>query len=92
MVHPRPKAVRHLRQAGENGLGVPCSRVHRIAALLKRWLMGTHHDAVSYKHLGYGLDELTFRFNRRKSKSRGSEAAPAMRRPVGIGNDGLVIH
>ena len=27
--------------------------------------------AVSHKHLGYYLDEYTFRFNRRKSKSRG---------------------
>lgn len=46
-------------------------RVHRIVALLKRWLMGTHQGAVSHKHLGYYLDEFTFRFNRRKSKSRG---------------------
>ena len=46
-------------------------RVHRIVSLLKRWLMGTHQGAVSHKHLGYYLDEYTFRFNRRKSKSRG---------------------
>ena len=46
-------------------------RVHRIVSLLKRWLMGTHQGAVSHKHLDYYLDEFTFRFNRRKSKSRG---------------------
>ena len=46
-------------------------RVHRIAALLKRWLLGTHQGAVSPEHLDYYLDEFTFRFNRRKSRSRG---------------------
>jgi transposase-like protein len=46
-------------------------RVHRVIALLKRWLLGTHQGAVSPKHLDYYLDEFTFRFNRRKSKSRG---------------------
>lgn len=45
--------------------------VHRIAALLKRWLMSTHQGAVSGKHLDYYLDEYTFRFNRRTSRSRG---------------------
>ena len=46
-------------------------RVHRIAALLKRWLLGTHQGAVAHQYLPYYLDEFTFRFNRRKSKSRG---------------------
>ncbi len=45
--------------------------VHRLASLLKRWLLGTHHGAVSRAHLPYYLDEFTFRFNRRKSKARG---------------------
>jgi transposase-like protein len=45
--------------------------VHRIAALLKRWLLGTHQGAVTAAHLPYYLDEFTFRFNRRKSKARG---------------------
>ena len=45
--------------------------VHRIASLLKRWLLGTHQGAVSGKHLDYYLDEYTFRFNRRTSGSRG---------------------
>jgi transposase-like protein len=45
--------------------------VHRIASLLKRWLLGIHQGAVRGKHLDYYLDEYTFRFNRRTSKSRG---------------------
>ena len=49
--------------------GLP--RVHRVASLLKRWLVGTHQGAVSREQLGYYLDEFTFRFNRRTSKSRG---------------------
>jgi len=45
--------------------------VHRVVSLLKRWLMGTHQGAVSHAHLDYYLDEFTFRFNRRTSRSRG---------------------
>lgn len=45
--------------------------VHRVVSLLKRWLMGTHQGAVSHEHLDYYLDEFTFRFNRRTSRSRG---------------------
>jgi transposase-like protein/predicted RNA-binding Zn-ribbon protein involved in translation (DUF1610 family) len=46
-------------------------RVHRVISLMKRWLMGTHQGAVSPEHLDYYLDEFTFRFNRRTSRSRG---------------------
>ena len=46
-------------------------RVHHVVALLKRWLMGTQQGAVSLEHLDAYLDEFTFRFNRRRSKSRG---------------------
>jgi len=46
-------------------------RVHRVASLLKRWLMGTHQGAVTLEHLDYYLDEFTFRFNRRRSGNRG---------------------
>ena len=46
-------------------------RVHRVAALLKRWLLGTHQGAVEHTYLDYYLDEFTFRFNRRTSRSRG---------------------
>ena len=45
--------------------------VHTVISLAKRWLMGTHHGSISHKHLGYYLEEFTFRFNRRSSASRG---------------------
>ena len=45
--------------------------VHLVASLLKRWLAGTLHDGISDQHLAYYLDEFTFRFNRRTSRSRG---------------------
>ena len=46
-------------------------RANRVAALLQRWLLGTHQGAVAAAHLDYYLDEFTFRFNRRNSGSRG---------------------
>lgn len=46
-------------------------RVHLVASLLKRWLVGTHQGGVSREHLDYYLDEFTFRFNRRRSRARG---------------------
>ena len=45
--------------------------VHRIASLAKRWLLGTHQGAVDSAHLPSYLDEFVFRFNRRRSRSRG---------------------
>lgn len=41
--------------------------VHRVFALLKRWLMGTYQGAVRPRHLHAYLHEFEFRFNRRKS-------------------------
>ena len=46
-------------------------RVHHVVGLLKTWLAGTLQGAVSHEHLDYYLDEFTFRFNRRTSRSRG---------------------
>jgi transposase-like protein len=46
-------------------------RVHMVASLLKRWLMGTLHGGVQHQHLDYYLDEFAFRFNRRRSRARG---------------------
>ena len=46
-------------------------RVHRVVSLLKRWMMGTHQGAIGQTQLDYYLDEFTFRFNRRTSRSRG---------------------
>lgn len=61
---------RVLLGSGESAEAV-LPRVHQIASLLKRWLLGTHQGAVSREHLDYYLDEFTFRFNRRTSRHRG---------------------
>jgi len=53
----------------ESGDATPLA--HRVASLLKRWWLGTHQGAISPEHLPYYLDEFTFRFNRRTSRSRG---------------------
>ena len=42
--------------------------VHRVAALLKRWLLGTHQGSVTAEHLDAYLNEFAFRFNRRHSR------------------------
>src|ERR1700674_3475244 len=46
-------------------------RAHRVISLFKRWLMGTHQGAIGHDHLDDYLNEFVFRFNRRKSASRG---------------------
>ena len=61
------RVIRETPDLGANLLPL----VNRVAALLKRWLLGTHQGAVQSSHLDYYLDEYTFRFNRRTSKSRG---------------------
>lgn len=58
---------RHSLEPGED----PTPLVHRIASLLKRWMLGTHHGRVEETHLVSYLNEFVFRFNRRKSHSRG---------------------
>lgn len=45
--------------------------VHRVASLLKRWLLGTHQGSAKPPHLQAYLEEFTFRFNRRSSRRRG---------------------
>lgn len=56
---------------GSDPAHVAMPRVHNVASLLKRWLLGTHQGGIQPQHLDYYLDEFTFRFNRRKSKARG---------------------
>src|SRR6266700_5055042 len=50
---------------------VSMAGVHRVASLVKRWILGTHHGSVQPAHLDAYLDEFVFRFNRRTSGSRG---------------------
>jgi transposase-like protein/DNA-directed RNA polymerase subunit RPC12/RpoP len=59
-----------IQGSGDNP-GALLPRVHRVASLLKRWLLGTHQGRVERTHLPYYLDEFTFRFNRRSSRHRG---------------------
>ena len=59
--------VRQDSDVGDNLLPL----VNRVTALLRRWIQGTRQGAVHPSHLDYYLDEFTFRFNRRTSRSRG---------------------
>jgi len=61
------EVVRPTEEIGEDLL----PHCHRVASLLKRWMLGTHQGAISHEHLAYYLDEYTFRFNRRTSRHRG---------------------
>lgn len=63
-----PTSLHHLDR---DAAGRLFPRVHRVAALLKRWLLGIHHGRVSRRHLPAYLNEFTFRFNRRGSPHRG---------------------
>jgi transposase-like protein len=62
--------VTSLRQS-DDPAHVVMPEVHRVASLVKRWLLGTHQGAISHDQLDYYLDEFTFRFNRRRSRHRG---------------------
>jgi transposase-like protein len=62
---------RHSLYATGDPAHVAMPRVHRVASLLERWLLGTHRGAVRPQQLDYYLDEFTFRFNRRGSNHRG---------------------
>jgi transposase-like protein len=64
------RSQRAARAAGEDP-GKLLPAVHRVASLAKRWLLGTHQGSVEQPHLASYLDEFTFRFNRRHSRSRG---------------------
>jgi transposase-like protein len=55
------------RSWGDAALRLPA--IHLVFGLAKRWLLGTHHGAVSAKHLQTYLDEYVFRFNRRAANS-----------------------
>ncbi len=61
---------RTIHKTGRTGSQV-LPRVHRVAALLKRWLLGVYQGRVSWDHLDHYLEEFAFRFNRRSSRHRG---------------------
>ena len=60
-------------------------------SLLKRWMLGTHQGAVSHEHLDYYLDEFVFRFNRRRSRSRGKALLPPCAAGHGGGADAVPL-
>ena len=68
-VHDR-RSQRAARARGENPHEL-LPGVHRVASLAKRWLLGTHQGSVDDAHLPSYLNEFVFRFNRRRSRSRG---------------------
>ena len=65
---------------GDAALRLP--GIHLVFGLAKRWLLGTHHGAVSKKHLQAYLDEYVFRFNRRTAKSIGHRFARLIEQAV----------
>lgn len=62
---------RHVMLSSDTPAHVSMAGVHRVASLIKRWMMGTHHGAIQPNQIGSYLDEFVFRFNRRTSRSRG---------------------
>ncbi|MGH3238217.1 MAG: IS1595 family transposase [Streptosporangiaceae bacterium] len=64
------RSQRAAKALGED-VGKLLPGVHRVASLVKRWLASTHQGAVDTGHLAGYLDEFCFRFNRRRSRSRG---------------------
>jgi len=57
--------------SSDNPAHVSMPGVHRVSSLLKRWILGTHQGSIVPAHLQSYLEEFTFRFNRRTSRSRG---------------------
>jgi transposase-like protein len=77
--------ITRLKGKGKEAAVELLPRVHRVASLLKRWLLGTHQGAVGATHLDYYLDEFTFRFNRRRSASRGKLFFRLLEQAVQVG-------
>ena len=65
------RRMKTVMQGNEKPAHVSMPGVHRVAALLKRWLLGTHQGAIRPQQLEHYLNEFVFRFNRRTSRSRG---------------------
>jgi len=65
--YKREKALENTEELAD----VVLPKSHLVASLLKRWILGTLQGNVGKDHLQDYLNEFTFRFNRRSSKSRG---------------------
>jgi transposase-like protein len=77
--------VTRLKGKGKEAAVELLPHVHRVASLLKRWLLGMHQGAVGPSYLDYYLDEFTFRFNRRRSSSRGKLFFRLLEQAVQVG-------
>ena len=64
------RSQRAARSRGEE-TGKLLPAVHQVSSLAKRWLLGTHQGSAQETHLASYLNEFVFRFNRRRSRSRG---------------------
>jgi transposase-like protein len=78
----RHEALNLSTRWGDAALRLPA--IHLVFGLAKRWLLGTHHGAVSAKHLPAYLDEFVFRFNRRTAKSLSHRFARVIEHAVQI--------
>ena len=76
---------RHVMLGAQTKAHTSMPGVHRVASLVKRWILGTHHGAVQPAHLDAYLDEFVFRFNRRTSNSRGMLFFRLMQQAVNTG-------
>jgi len=70
-LEPRHPHQRHAVDGSRDAATAALPRAHRVASLLKRWLLGIHQGRVSPEHLDAYLEEFAFRFNRRSSPHRG---------------------
>lgn len=62
---PRYRHTVHVQKGRRKDDPHRLPHVHRVIALVKRWLLGTHQGAVRPRHLDAYLDEFVFRFNRK---------------------------
>lgn len=69
--YPHDRRSQRAAKALGEDIGKLLPGVHRVASLAKRWLLSTHQGAVDVEHLPGYLEEFCFRFNRRRSRSRG---------------------
>src|ERR1035441_4543651 len=69
--YPHQRRSQRAARARGDDPGELLPAVHRVASLARRWLLSTHQGSVDEAHLQSYLDEFVFRFNRRRSQSRG---------------------
>jgi len=79
-----PRSQRAARAHGDDP-GELLPAVHKVASLAKRWLLSTHQGSFDQAHLPSYLNEFVFRFNRRRSRSRGMVFYRVLQLAVGHG-------